>query len=141
MILASMMFIWLLASSVLFIALRRQPDRRARLSLAFRVGALAGALRAIFACAGWYEFEHTNGLPQIPGYFLAMLAMPEAQWAKARLLYQATSTVHAGPDLYASLAALLVASSLTFSLAVALAVEVLPRIGFHAGANHSPRGE
>jgi len=125
MILPSMLVVWLLASVVLFVFLQRQKDRRARLRLALQIGAVVGAARAIFACAGWYVVTHADIWLQFPAFFLALVALPEAAWDKSGLLYQGTSSADADFGLYARLGAMLVASSLAISIVVALAVDVL----------------
>ena len=93
--------------------------------MALQIGALVGAARAIIVSAGWYVVTHSdNVLLQFPAYYLAMLALPEAVWAKSALLYQGTSSAD-DFGLYASLCAMLLASSLALSFVVALAVNSL----------------
>ena len=128
MILWGMLVVLLVGTLALFVFLQRQGDRRVRLRLALQIGAVAGAVRAIFACGGWYVATHTEGWHQILAFFSAMLALPEAAWAKSSLLYQGTISADAGFGPYASLGGLLFASSLALSLVVALAVDVL-RLG------------
>lgn len=125
MLVGSMLVVILVAMLVLFVILEGQDDRWARLRLALRAGVIAGGVRAIFACGGWYVSTHTEGWFRILAYFSALLALPEAAWAKSDLLYQGSSSADAGFGLYAKLGALLVASSLALSLVVALAVEGL----------------
>jgi hypothetical protein len=128
MLMLGMLVVWLVAALVLFLFLRRQEDRRARLRLALQIGAVAGATRAIFVCSGWYVVTHTGSFwIQLPAYYLATLALPEAVWAKSSLLYQGTSSAD-DFGLYASLGAVLLASSLALSFVVALAVDVV-RLG------------
>ena len=90
-----------------------------------QIGVVVGAARAIFVCGGWYVATHTEGWHQILAMFLAMLALPEAAWAKSDLLYQATSSADADFGAYARLSAVVVAGSLALSFVVALAVDVL----------------
>ena len=63
---------------VLYRYLARQSDDRTRWRSAFALGLTIGLVRAVLAVTGWYTVEHTGGPLQIPGYLLAMLAVPEA---------------------------------------------------------------
>jgi hypothetical protein len=67
-------------------------------------------------CVGWYVVEHTGGPLQTPAFLLAMLSWPEA-------IIFGSHRGQAPLHFYFFLGSLLIATSLLFFCAVALAVQ------------------
>src|SRR5688572_31712833 len=78
MLLPVMVLAFAAVTVVLYRYLRAKRDARALWRSTVTLGVSVGVARAALACAGWYGVEHTGGPLQIPAYFLAMLALPEA---------------------------------------------------------------
>jgi len=116
MLLPVMVLAFAAVTVVLYRYLRAKRDARALWRSTVTLGVSVGVARAALACAGWYGVEHTGGPLQIPAYFLAMLALPEA------IVFGR----HQGPvplHIYISLFFLLIATSLLLVIGVALAVQ------------------
>jgi hypothetical protein len=87
---------------------------------AITIGFSVGIARAALACLGWYTVAHTGGPLQISGFFLAMLAWPEAVvFGRHKGIVPLQFYIHLG--------FLLIVTSLLLCCALALAVQVSRR--------------
>ncbi|HVH57317.1 MAG TPA: hypothetical protein VM791_13745 [Vicinamibacterales bacterium] len=106
------------ATGMLYSFFRRREERRFW-QTALLIGISIGVVRALLASLGWYTVEHTGGPRQVPGFVLAMSALPEA----ALLPHSRVSA--APPVFYVQMSALLIGSS---AVVVAL-VAAVARMG------------
>lgn len=121
MMLIGMSLVWLLALVVLFGFLRRKSSLRERVRSTLRIGAAVGFVRVLLACGGLLMMGHVPVWLQVVALFMIWLAFPEA--ALLPFLNPGSLLMEGGWDLYARMAALMIASSMVSCLAVALLVE------------------
>jgi hypothetical protein len=117
MVLLGIVLLLTAAIPVLYRYLTTKRSPRALWRSSVGIGSLIGVVRAVLACVGWYGVEHTGGWFQIPAFGLAMLAWPEAIVFGR---HQGATSM----SFYASLALLLIVSSVLLVSVVGLAVQV-----------------
>lgn len=120
MVVAAVLLLVAVATILLHRYLGTRPDARELWRSTIGLGASLGTLRAVLACVGWYGVQHTGGPLQVPAYFLAMLALPEA------IVFGG----HRGavpPTFYLALGSLLIVTTALMVSTVGLAVHLARR--------------
>ena len=134
MVLLSFLLVWPLAGAGLFAFLRKNQSRGERWRLALGIGAAVGLTRAALACSGAFMIGHVDNWIQFPAYFLMMLAMPEL----ALMPFSGSWLRVDGWAVYVRLAAMVVACTIAFALAIALMVDARRARAIDPAASDSP---
>ena len=112
MIVPGVVLVSLAILAAMFLYLHKKSSRKAIFGSAVKLGFFIGVVRAIVACIGWYGVAQTGGFLQIPAFFMAMFAWPEA-W----LVRGGRNSL--SPEFYLRLSGLLIIGSMLVVGAVA----------------------
>jgi hypothetical protein len=117
MVVIGIIVVLAVATGMLYSFFRRR-DERYFWQTALLIGIGIGVVRALLASLGWYTVEHTGGPRQVPGFVLALSALPEAA------LLPQSRVAAAPPVFYVQLSALLIGSSAVVVALVAAVARV-----------------